>query len=353
MSAPNQAERLKADLLRGVVQVNVDEIENRLPRRLRRPRPAVQWLKRGWMLAVPVLTVFAAIGIARWPVTAQTSIRPPARPDEPTQADRTARVAVERSAPGANADPAVLSQTVSPDVLALGVRRVIVDAGHGGDNAGTISADGLLEKTLTLDIASRVEQLVRQRGFDVVMTRSADATLSLMERATTANDQRGDIFVSIHLNSIRPVSARGVETYYLGPSAGPDPDHVAAMENQHSGYSLSDMRVLLERIYTDARRDQSRRLADSVQRSLVRTLRQSDRGLTDRGVKTAPFVVLVATDMPAILAEVSCLSNADEAARLAEPEYRQTIAEALAAGIQHFAHETRGTPAERTESSGN
>ena len=304
------------------------------------------------MLAVPVCTVFAAIGIARWPVTAQTSVPPPVRAGAPTEPLGTAPAA-DHAVPNVDTDPSVLSQPVSPDVLALGVHRIIVDACHGGDNAGATSADGLMEKTLTLDIAGRVEQLVSQRGFDVVMTRTSDATLSLMERAATANNRRGDIFVSIHLNSIRPTSARGVETYYLGPSTGPEPYAIAAVENLHSGYSLSDMRVLLERIYTDARRNESRRLAESVHRSLVRTLRQTDRGLTDRGVKAAPFVVLVATDMPAILAEVSCLSNADEAARLAQPEYRQTIAEALAAGIQQFAHETRGTPSERIETSGN
>lgn len=351
MSASNQTDRLKADLLRGVVQINVDEIEGRLPRPLRRPRPIVNHLKRAWPAAVLVCTVVIAIGIARWPVTAQTSTPPPVRANELAQSDSTAPAADPPVA--VDADPSLMAQPVSPGVLALGVRRVILDAGHGGDNAGAISADGLLEKTLTLDIARRLEHLVGQRGFDVVLTRTSDATLSLMERTTTANDRRGDIFVSIHINSIRPTSARGVETYYLGPSASAELDHIAAVENQHSGYSLSDMRVLLERIYTDARRDESRRLAESVQRSLVRTLRQTDHGLTDRGVKTAPFVVLVATDMPAILTEVSCLSNTDEAARLAQPDYRQTIAEALAAGIQHFAHETRGTPAERTGTSGN
>ena len=116
------------------------------------------------------------------------------------------------------------------------------------------SAEGLLEKDLTLDIAERVRTLVTTRGFEVVMTRSADETLSLQQRAAVANGRRGDIFVSIHLNSLRPTSARGIETFYLGPSDGPEPDAIAAAENQHSGYSLADMRVMLERIYTDARR---------------------------------------------------------------------------------------------------
>src|SRR4029078_9684462 len=163
-----------------------------------------------------------------------------------------------------------------------------------------------------------------------------DATLARKQGATTANHTRGDIFVSIHLNSFEPASARGIETFYLGPSERAEHDAIAATENQDSGYSLADMRTLLDGIYVDARRDESKRLAQSVQHAIVQRLRTTDPEMSDRGVKTAPFVVLVATDMPAILAEVSCLSNADEAERLGREDYRQTIAKALVAGIQSF-----------------
>ena len=229
---------------------------------------------------------------------------------------------------------------------------MIVDAGHGGDNLGTSSADGINEKDVTLDIAERVRQLIVQRGFEAVMTRTADETRSLLERAATANRRHGDIFVSIHLNSLRPSSVRGIETYYLGPSDGPEFDAIAAAENRHSGYSLSDIRSLLEKIYTDARRDESRRLAESVQRALVLNLRKTAPAITDRGVKTAPFVVLIATEMPAIVAEVSCLSNQDDARHLNTAEYRQTIAEALVSGIQTFADGSRVGATERRGTSG-
>ena len=129
-------------------------------------------------------------------------------------------------------------------------------------------------------------------------------------------------------------------------------DTVAAAENQHSGYSLSDMRVMLERIYTDARRNESRRLAESVQRALVQAVRRTNPSITNRGVKMAPFVVLVATDMPAILAEVSCLSNPDEAERLRTVAYRETLAQALVAGIEEFAREQGSSETERTGTSG-
>ncbi|MBM3772517.1 MAG: N-acetylmuramoyl-L-alanine amidase [Acidimicrobiia bacterium] len=203
------------------------------------------------------------------------------------------------------------------------------------------------------------------------MTRTSDASVSLQERAALANAMHGDVFVSIHLNSLQPASAKGIETYYLGPSDGPEHDAIAAKENQHSGYSLADLRSLLERIYADARRDESRRMAEAVQHSLVRAMQRMDPALTNRGVKMAPFVVLVATDMPAVLAEVACLSNVGEAERLNTPGYRQTLADALAAGIRAFANrpgvrmpaprqeteprhdsQTRSVAAERTGSSG-
>src|SRR5262249_45298679 len=157
----------------------------------------------------------------------------------------------------------------------------------------------------TADIAERVGRLVVQRHFEAVMTRSTDESVSLLQRAAIANGRQGDIFVSIHLNSFQPSSVCGVETYFLGPTKEPDRVVLAARENEQSGYSLSDMRLLFERIYSDARREESRRLAEAVQRALMRSLRSDDPALTDRGVKMAPFVVLVATDMPAILAEVS------------------------------------------------
>jgi len=219
------------------------------------------------------------------------------------------------------------------------VQRVVLDAGHGGTNEGTASEAGLFEKDVALDLAERSKRLLEARGFSVVMTRTADKTLSLKQRATTANEQRGDIFVSIHLNSFARAGVRGIETFYLGPSEHPDLDARAAAENDDSGYSLADLRTLLDGIYVDARRDVSKRLAQSVQDALMRRMGAADPGLEDRGVKTAPFVVLVATGMPAILAEVSCLSNRDEAERLGTAEHRQLIAEALVSGIQSFSEQ--------------
>jgi N-acetylmuramoyl-L-alanine amidase len=360
-------------MMSDAVADNVSAIRGELPpeiRPLRRfQQHADRWGPRASVVAVSVGVVLALTGVAR------RQSAPPSTTQQ-LEGGRSAAVAwVEAvsdstSAVSTNVGDA-LSRTVNPGVLELGVRRVVIDAGHGGENLGTASASGLREKDLTLDIAERTRDTLVAQKFEVVMTRTSDASVSLQERAALANAKHGDIFVSIHLNSLQPASAKGIETFYLGPSDDPEHDAIAAKENQHSGYSLSDMRSLLERIYADARRDESRRLAEAVQHSMVRTMRQVDPELTNRGVKMAPFVVLVATEMPAILAEVACLSNAGEAERLNTPGYRQTLAEALAAGILAFANrpavrtpaskhetklrqdsQTRNVAAERTGSSG-
>jgi len=322
-------ERLKAQLLKAAVEDNLDAIHSRVPPGVRPWRQRLyRWPLVVSRVALPVGAVMAGAALARWPA------KPAAEPA--TQAPAARPAAPSRTASG-NALSAATTQPIHPGVLALTVRRVIIDAGHGGDNTGASSTTGLLEKQLTLDIAERVRQLMTTAGFEAIMTRTKDEALSLQQRATIANGKRGDIFVSIHLNSLKPLPDCGIETYYLG-AGSPELDPLAAAENQHAGYSLSDLRSLLEKVYMDARRDESKRLAVSVQRALLARLRKDDPELSDRGVKTAPFVVLLATEMPAILAEVSCLSNRTEAERLKTADYRQTIAGALVAGVQAFAH---------------
>jgi N-acetylmuramoyl-L-alanine amidase len=321
--------RLKAQMLRAAVQDNADTIADRLPVALRPARRLFAlWAKRAPLLVLPVSIIVASALVAR---SLAAPMFVPLPPDGLVPEPSLARVT--ESLP----DMALLTRPLRPRALGLAVRRVVLDAGHGGENLGTESAGGLLEKAVTLDLAERARQLLAEHGFEVVMTRKADDTLSLKQRATTANQSRGDIFVSIHLNSLGSATARGIETFYLGPSEQPEHEAVAAAENQNSGYSLADMRTLLDGIYLDARRDESKRLARSVQDAIVHRLRATDPEMSDRGVKTAPFVVLVATEMPAILAEVSCLSSANEAERLGRDDYRQTIAEALVSGIQSFA----------------
>ena len=343
MQHSNDSARLKAKMLRAAVQDNADTIADRVPTAL---RPARRFLAlclyRVRVLLLPA-SIAASMFVAHWSLAAEPVVLP--APSNVPVSGPT----VEPASPSPP-DMSLLTRPLPPSALALGVRRVVLDAGHGGAHQGTASTSGLLEKEITLDLAERARKLLIGRGFDVVLTRTADETLSLKERATTANQQRGDIFVSIHLNSFTRTTARGVETFYLGPGEHPDHDAMAAAENQHSGYSLADMRTLLDGIYVDARRDESKRLAQSVQRAMMQRLGKSDPELEDRGVKTAPFVVLVATEMPAILAEVSCLSNPDEAERLGTTAHRQAIAEALVNGIRNFTDQKTQLAGKRKDS---
>jgi N-acetylmuramoyl-L-alanine amidase len=326
-------DRLKRQLLREVVQDNVDLAEGRLPRGLKR-RPNV-WL-RALMLVLLSLGLFGSTRLL--PSLGSPAVSPTAA----TAQRAPVPVATVAKAPSPPPMSTTAPTPVDAAVFPLAVRKIALDPGHGGDSLGTQAPMGLVEKELTLDIAQRVRKLLEADSFEVVMTREQDRSVSLEERGLAANRDGADIFVSIHLNWIENLKARGVETYYLGATNDPYLTRLAAAENRESGYSMADMRGLLDRIYADVRQDKSRALAEVVQASLFRSLGKVNPGIENRGVKAAPFIVLLATEMPAILAEVSCLSNEEEAALLTKPLYRQYIAEALAAGIRSYADTVEG-----------
>jgi N-acetylmuramoyl-L-alanine amidase len=329
-------DRLKRQLLHDLVQENVDLIEGRLPRGLRKRRVPVALR----VLALAALSV-GLFGSARLlPSLTGPAARVPAAPPGNLETAAAARPAPP---PAADPSPEVLtSMTVAPTpvdaaVFPLAVRKVAIDPGHGGDSLGTKAPLGLVEKELTLDIAQRLRRLLEADSFQVLMTREQDRSLSLEDRGLAANRAGADIFVSIHLNWIEDRKTRGIETYYLGPTDDPFLTRLAAAENRESGYSLADMRRLLDGIYAGVRQEKSKKLAQVVQAALFGSLGKVSPGLQNRGVKAAPFIVLLTTEMPAILAEVSCLSNEDEAELLTKPQYRQYIAEALAAGVRSYA----------------
>ena len=321
-----RTKRLKARLLRAAVEDNVAMINGALPKPLRRGRRFIG----KWGSVVTGTFFFIAFLIALRVAPGSGTTTAAARP-----------IAVSHDAAAAPDTESVLTsppQRLSVSALALGIRRIVIDAGHGGTSLGTSAQTGLHEKDVTLDIADRLSRRLENQGIAVQMTRQHDDTLSLLERSNIANDARGDLFLSIHVNSLPP-SNRGIETYFLGPSQAPSADAVATEENRDSGYSMGDLRTLVDMIYSGARKDESRRLATAVQAALLRDLRRVNPSIEDRGVKTAPFVVLAATRMPAILAEVSCLSNLEEAELLNKPAYRQSIADALFDGIDAYVHQ--------------
>ena len=235
------------------------------------------------------------------------------------------------------------AQPIERGVIPLAVRTIVVDPGHGGKDSGTLLPQyGILEKEITWDIAERLRALLED-DFTVVMTRNGDETVALKERTEIANENNADLFVSIHVNWLPNREARGFETYFAGSTVDPFLKQLAAAENRDSGFSVADTRRLLDGIYSGVRLEESRRMADWVSQSLFDTLKMRNPDVIDRGVMRAPFVVLVATEMPAVLAEVACISNDREARMLGFPWYRQSIAEALYSGIKGYARELSET----------
>ena len=219
--------------------------------------------------------------------------------------------------------------------------RIVVDAGHGGWDLGTVGRRGLLEKDLVLEIAERLGKLLESRlGMDVIYTRQDDNYIPLDERASVANQSQADLFVSIHANYSDLPSARGVETYYTNVFSAPgskDVDTRPSASNAKPAVTASlSPATLREKI------EQSRRLAASVQRALYGTLSVQNPGLRDRGIKEAGFVVLTESAMPGILAEVSFVSSPTDEQKLRSDGYREQIAEALYKGIARYAASSHG-----------
>ena len=182
----------------------------------------------------------------------------------------------------------------------------------------------------------RLRRLLKNAPFKVLLTRDTDRQMALEKRVSFANDNKADLFLSIHVNWMEPHTIRALETYYVGPTDDPAALKLASRENKESSYSLSDYKKILEKIYVDARREESRALARTMQSQLFHALQPKNPRLENRGVKTAPFVVLIGTQMPAILVEIACLSNEDEAKLLTTEDYRENIAVALARGIRNY-----------------
>jgi N-acetylmuramoyl-L-alanine amidase len=217
--------------------------------------------------------------------------------------------------------------------LGLGISRIVIDAGHGGHDPGA-RANGMNEADLVLDVAARLRTLLeKQPTIDVTMTREADVFLPLEQRTAIANRQGADLFLSIHANASRNTRARGVETYFLNFASNPEAEAVAARENSTSGRTMHSLPEIVRAIALNNKIDESRDFADMVQKSMVRRLGARNGQLRNLGVKQAPFVVLIGAGMPSVLAEISFLTNKQEAQLLQTGAYRQQIAEALCEAI--------------------
>jgi N-acetylmuramoyl-L-alanine amidase len=249
-------------------------------------------------------------------------------PDNATVADATpARAAV----------PMADGETSLVRALGLKIGRIVIDAGHGGHDSGTLGVDGIQEKDVVLDVALRLGKLLHDRlGAEIIYTRSDDTFIPLETRTAIANKAQADLFISIHANSSAEPSARGVETYYLNFTSDPTALDVAARENAVSDQSIHQLSDLVKKITLKDKIAESREFASDVEGSLYAGLAKGNLGLKDRGVKKAPFVVLIGANMPSILAEISFVTNPKDAEQLTQPEYRERVAESLYKGVARY-----------------
>lgn len=249
--------------------------------------------------------------------------------------------------------------------LGLKISRIVIDPGHGGHDTGTIGPTGFMEKDLCLDVAVRLGKIMQQRlpGAEVVYTREDDTYVPLEERTNMANESKADLFLSIHANSSRDHNTRGIETYYLNLKGTPEAMEVAARENATAQGGVHDLQDLVEKIARNEKLGESREFATEIQDSLSKRVLRSNKA-RNRGVRKAPFVVLIGANMPSVLAEISFLSNPSDEQLLKKPEYRQRVAEGLYQGVAKYLgslnsltyNAPRGSPSSRAaavEQSGN
>jgi len=228
------------------------------------------------------------------------------------------------------------SQTLTR-ALGLKVARIVIDPGHGGFDTGTIGPTGLEEKNVVLDIGLRLRKLIEtQTDSQVVMTRSTDTFIPLEERTAIANEKDADLFISIHANASRDRQVRGIETYFLNFTTDPEALELAARENATSQESVHQLQNLIKKIALSDKIDESQELARDVQTVLYKDMSRVSHGIHNRGVRKAPFVVLIGANMPSVLAEISFLSNPHSEHLLREPAYREKIAKALFQGIEDY-----------------
>jgi N-acetylmuramoyl-L-alanine amidase len=229
-------------------------------------------------------------------------------------------------------------QSTLTRALGLKIGRIVIDAGHGGHDTGTIGPTGLMEKDLCLDVALRLSKIIKQRlpGAEVVLTRSDDSFIPLEERTAIANEAHADLFISIHANSSQDHGARGIETYYLNLKGSPEAMEVAARENAVANVGIHDLEDLVKKIARNEKIDESREFAEDIQASLSQRVQKGNKTVKNRGVRKAPFVVLIGADMPSILTEISFLSNPADEQLLKQPENRQRVAEGLYQGVASY-----------------
>ena len=229
--------------------------------------------------------------------------------------------------------------------LGLGVRKVVIDPGHGGKDPGAMGPSGVKEKDVVLGIAKRLQEKIKAKlNLDAILTRSSDRFLPLEERTALANTQKADLFVSIHTNAHKNRRIYGISTYILNVATDEEAARLAAFENAVSAKRISDLEKILNDLMLNSKINESSRLADAVQQGLIKGLPRSYSKIKDLGVKQAPFYVLIGAQMPSIMVEISFITNRWEEKRLASAAYQEAVAEGILTGIKSYIRQIEAVP---------
>jgi N-acetylmuramoyl-L-alanine amidase len=252
-----------------------------------------------------------------------------------SKADATKSVAL---VPPTESKPTRDGQRSLTRALGLKISRIVIDPGHGGHDTGTIGPHGLMEKDLCLDVALRLGHEIEEKlpGAEVIYTRKDDTFVPLEERTAIANEAKADLFVSVHANSSHDAAARGIETYYLNFATSEESMAVAARENALAQSSLHDLQDIIKKIARNEKVEESKELASDIQDSLTHRLQLVSQDERNRGVKKAPFVVLIGANMPSVLSEISFISNPSDEKLLRKTDQRQRVADGLYRGIASY-----------------
>jgi N-acetylmuramoyl-L-alanine amidase len=276
--SPENVDQTKLRILREAIQNNVEVVRSSRvkPKALAKRMPLL-WLWVPLLIASAVYLAVPSLVVSR---------------GKETSSHAAAVDAMKSTSPGVGPtlkteEPLPPPYRINRAAFPLLVKRIVIDPGHGGKQHGAISESGVSEKDITLDIALRLRRLMGNDAFEVMMTRQTDESLPLQKRVAFANANNADLFVSIHVNWMEPREIRPLETYYVGATNDPAVIKLASIENRDSGYSLADYRRLLEKIYLDTRRDESHRLAKTINTELYQSLSQINPELENRGVKMA------------------------------------------------------------------
>ena len=260
-------------------------------------------------------------------------------PERVVQAQTQSKLQPESASPVPDTKKPLVPQSLTRE-FGLTAKTIVIDPGHGGKDPGALGRSTLQEKAIVLSISEKLRKILTQKGYTVLMTRDTNRFIPLKERTAFAVQHKADLFLSIHANASESRKAKGIETYYLSVTSTDNAsEDIAARENADSGYSIQELETLLKGIIQESKSEDSKRLAGHVQQALVQAT-----GAVDRGVKHARFVVLIGTDVPAILIETGFVSNPTEGQKLTTPAYQHKIATAIAQGVEQFLGKTEEAP---------